>query len=103
MYTLALKYNPHLGRAMAFFAGLTALAVFLYGIFLLEAVGNTAQRTAAERQIRNLTSKVSQLEEAYLVKTREMTLSRAEAMGFVAPTKVTTVFATAGATSLSAR
>ncbi len=101
MYTLAVTYTPYLKRAMAALAAIVALSVFLYGIFLLEAVGNTAERTHAERDIRALTSKVSSLEQAYLSTTREMTLDRAHAMGFVAPSQVTTVVATRGSRSLS--
>ncbi len=79
---------------MAACAALIALSVVLYGIFLLEAVGNTAERTRAEREIRKLTSQVSSLEQAYLTHTKDMTLERAEAMGFTPPARVTTVFAT---------
>ena len=101
MYSLAIRYTTHLTRAMALLAGVTALAVFLYGIFLLEAVGNTAERSNAERQVHSLTSKVSQLEQQYLIKTKEITPERALALGFVRPTEVTTVVATAGVGSLS--
>jgi hypothetical protein len=101
MYTIAIHYTPILKRTMAFFTAIVVLSVFLYGIFLLEAVGNTAERTSAERQIHALTSKVSSLEQAYLSQTREMTLERAAALGFVKPSIVTTVFATAETHSLS--
>jgi hypothetical protein len=86
---------------MALFAALTALSVVLYGIFLLEAVGNTAQRTAAEREIRNITSNVSSLEQAYLEKTKAVTLEKAQSLGFVSPSSVTTVFASAQQKSLT--
>jgi hypothetical protein len=101
MYTIALNSTPYLTRAMALCAGVIALSVFLYGVFLLEAIGNTAERSSAERQVRALTTSVSALEQAYLDKTREMTLERAHTLGFVAPTLVTTVFATAATKSLS--
>ncbi len=101
MYTLAITYTPHLRRVMAALAAILALSVFLYGIFLLEAVGNTARRSAAEHDIRALTSKVGGLEATYLSKTREMTLERAHELGFVTPTKVTTVVATLGSGSLT--
>lgn len=101
MHTIARIYTPHLTRAMATCAVLVALSVFIYGVFLLEAVGNTAQRAAAERQIHTLTSQVSTLEQTYLSKTREMTLERAHTLGYVTPEKVTTVFATEGSDSLS--
>ena len=101
MYRLAITYTPHLRRALAVLAAIVALSVFLYGIFLLEAVGNTAERTRAEREIRALTSRVIGLEAAYLEKTREMTLERAHAMGFVTPAEVTTVIARESAVTLS--
>ena len=100
MYSIASTYTAYVTRTMAVFAAVTALSVFLYGIFLLEAVGNTAERTGVERHVRNLTSKVGALESQYLLKTKEMTLERASALGFVAPATVTTVFATAASKSL---
>ncbi|TSC69562.1 MAG: hypothetical protein G01um101456_121 [Parcubacteria group bacterium Gr01-1014_56] len=101
MYTIARTHTPYLTRAMALLAGTLTLFVFLYGIFLLEAVGNTARRASAEREVRSLTSKVSQLEQTYLSLTRELTLERAHSLGFVAPAEVTTVFATAQSRSLT--
>jgi hypothetical protein len=101
MYTLAITYTPYLKRAMAMLAAVVALSVFLYGVFLLEAVGNTARRSAAEREVHKLTTTISTLEQTYLSKTREMTLDRAHDLGFVAPTQVTTVFIARGSSSLS--
>ncbi len=103
MYRIAIQSTSHIKRIMAVLAAIIALSVFLYGIFLLEAVGNTAERTSAERSIRSLTSSVSSLEQAYLDNTRDLTLERAQALGFVAPAHVTTVFADAGAHALSLR
>lgn len=101
MRTIAITYTPYLARAMAVCAALIALCVVLYGILLLEAVGNTAKRTSAERDIRNLTSHVSSLEQAYLDKTKSVTLEKAQSLGFVAPQKITTVFASAKIPSLT--
>ena len=101
MYTIARIHTPLLTRTLALLAGILTLCVFLYGVFLLEAVGNTARRTSAEREVHALTSKVASLEQTYLSKTREMTLERAHALGFVTPATVTTVFATAGSRSLT--
>jgi heme/copper-type cytochrome/quinol oxidase subunit 2 len=101
MYKIAIIYTPHLRRIMAALAVVVALSIFVYGVFLLEAVGNTAERTALERQVRTLSSKVSGLEQAYLIKTREMTLERAQTLGFVVPSEVVTVFATKDVHSLS--
>lgn len=101
MKTIALTYTPVFTKLLVACAGVTAGALFLYGFLLLEAVGNTADRAQAERQIRALSSHISTLEERYLTLTREMTLERASAMGFVAPSEVSTVFATAASRALS--
>lgn len=93
MHTIAHTHTSSLARAIVALGIAVALGVFLYGFFLLEAVGNTAQRTAYEREVRALTSKVSALEQAYLSKTREITLVRAHELGLVTPTEATTVFA----------
>ncbi|HYF12928.1 MAG TPA: hypothetical protein VD928_01355 [Candidatus Paceibacterota bacterium] len=92
MRTIAITYSTHLTRIMAVLAVITALSVFLYGIFLLEAVGNTASRARVQKDIRDVASRVSALEEVYLEKTRQITLKRAQDMGFVAPYEVTTVY-----------
>jgi hypothetical protein len=78
------------------------LSVLLYGVFLLEAVANTAKRTAAERQARELTSNTSELEGEYLAHTKSLTLERATELGYVAPEHTTTVFAVASSRALSA-
>lgn len=101
MRSIAIAYTPVLTRTLVVLGGCAVAALFMYGFLLLEAVGNTADRAQAERQIQNLTSHVSTLEEEYLALTREMSRERANAMGFVAPTQVSTVFATAGSRSLS--
>ena len=101
MHTIAHTHTPYLTRAMALLAGVVALCVLFYGIFLLEAVGNTARRALAEREIRTLTSELSSLEQTYLSKTREMTLVRAHTLGFVTPAQVTTIFVEADSQSLS--
>lgn len=93
MKSIAITYTLYLKRIMAFCTIVVVASAFLYGIFLLEAVGNTAARAKAEREIRTLSSRVGSLEQAYLQKTREITLARAKEMGFVAPKTVTTVLA----------
>ncbi len=94
MRHIAHAYTPYAHRVLALLAAVVALSVVLYGIFLLEAVGNTAKRTAAERAIRSLTSEVSTLEQAYLTHTRDITAARAQALGFVSPESITTLYAT---------
>jgi len=100
---IAILYTPHISRAVALFGAVAALSLFLYGFFLLEAVAHTANRTEAQREISSLTSKLSGLEETYLSSTRSMTLDHAHALGFVTPEKVSMVYASDPARSLSLR
>ncbi len=101
MKTLALTYTPYLNRLMATLAGIMALSLFLYGVFLLEAVAHTASRTEAERQIARYTSELSALETKYLTLTKDITLERAYEMGLEKPARVTTVYAGTDALSVS--
>lgn len=98
---IAITYTPHLRRARGFFALVIALSLFLYGFFLLEAVSHTASRTQAQREIKKITSVMSELEQTYLAATRQMTLDRAQALGFVTPATVATVYAGNPARGLS--
>lgn len=100
---IAITYTPPLRRAAAMFGIVAALSLFLYGFFLLEAVAHTASRAQAQKQIENLTSKLSGLEEKYLAGSKGLTLDRAYALGFVAPKDVSTVYATNRAGGLSLR
>lgn len=100
---IAIVYTPPLRRAAALFAVVAALSLFLYGFFLLEAVAHTAGRTHAQHEIQSLNSKLSSLEQSYLVSTRGMTLERAQALGFVTPEHVATVYVTDPARALSVR
>ena len=88
---------------MAVLGALAALCLFLYGFFLLEAVGHTADRTHAQRQIDDYTSKLSTLEQTYLTATRDMTLDRAKELGYVAPAQVATVYVQDPSHALSMR
>jgi hypothetical protein len=65
----------------------------LYGVFLLEAVGNTAKRSAAERETKTLTAELSTMQAEYLAYTKQVSPERAAQLGFVKPTEVSTVFA----------
>lgn len=103
MYELATQYQQYLKPIAAGLAGVCTLSVFLYGIFLLEAVIHTAARTTAEKQIRDIGSRLGSLEADYLAQNARMTPSRAEELGYVTPHSVVTVFATAQARSLSMR
>ncbi|MBI2004764.1 hypothetical protein HYS79_01215 [Patescibacteria group bacterium] len=101
MNTVALVYQDHLSKIIAALAGLVVVALFLYGFFLLEAVMHTAARADAEVEILATNARLSILESQYLTLTRTMTPGRAQELGFVPPTAVTTVFATDATRSLS--
>jgi|SRR3989344_806997 len=90
---IALTFNPRLHRASALMAFLVVCSLLLYGIFLLEAVGSTAKRASAEREIRTITAELSTMQARYLAYTKEISPERAEALGFVTPTEVSTVYA----------
>ncbi len=96
MKSIAITCTPYLARMSAVLAAVIALSVLLYGVFLLEAVANTAKRTAAERAVRDITSRVSSLEGKYLAHTQTLTLARATELGFVVPADTATVFASQG-------
>jgi hypothetical protein len=99
--SIALTYQPLLARAAVVLACLCAISSFLYGVFLLEAVAHTAGRASAERQVRDLSAKLSDLETQYLASTQSLTPARAQSLGFVTPTVVTTVYTNAASHSLS--
>ena len=103
MKSIAIRYTPYLTAVSTILVGVIALSVFLYGVFLLEAVANTAKRANAEHGIMRLGTTVSSLEAQYLTRTREITLESAQALGFVAPKSVTTVYATAAVHALGYR
>jgi hypothetical protein len=93
----------YINRAIALLAGVCALSVFLYATFLLLTVTHAASQTAIESQIQGLSAQVGDMETQYLVATKGITPDKALALGFTTPTDVSTVFATAGALSLSLR
>ncbi len=92
MKALAL-YNLYARRTFALLATVCAVSVFLYGMFLLEAVGHTAARAHAGHTMTELKSKLSAVESEYLAATQALTPARAESLGFVAPKLVATVYA----------
>lgn len=97
---VAVAYQPYMPRMAALLVVVCAMSAFLYGIFLLEAVGQAASRTSAERQIRELSSQLSVLEGQYLAATKDLTPERAHALGYVLPAQVSTVVVS-GASTLS--
>ena len=101
-HSTAVLYR-YITRATAALAGVCAVAVFLYGTFLLLAVSHTATRSAAQKQIGVVTANLGDLEMQYLTLTKGLTLQRAADLGFVTPAVAAqaTVFAGASARSLS--
>ena len=91
MHALTL-YNAYIGRIVALLAGTLAIAVFLYGAFLLGAVAHATGRTAAEREVQRLSVEVSSLENIYLTETKELSPERAAALGFVESKNIATVY-----------
>ena len=79
--------------------GLCALAIFLYGVFLLLAVMHTAARTSLEKEITATVAMLGDLEAEYLAETKKLTPERAVELGMVVPQTVSVVF-TAGAGAL---
>ena len=100
MYTVA-NYNLYLTRLMTILAVFCTFSVFLYGIFLLMAVTHTASRTAAERQMTLISTHMGDIESQYLMEQKTLTLERAQELGYVKPTTVSTVFATADTHTLT--
>jgi len=86
-------YQPYLGRIATLLACACALSLFLYGVFLLEAVAHAASLASAEKQTRDIASQMSALEGQYLVDTQALTPEKAQALGFVTPAVVSTVVA----------
>ena len=79
-----------------------AVSAFAYGFFLLEAVSHAASQAEARREVTKLSSQVGRLQSQYLSATKALTPERARSLGFVSPVHVATVYADAGALSLSA-
>jgi hypothetical protein len=94
-------YQVYLSRTIAVLAGVCALSVFLYGVFLMLAIEHTATRTALQSQVDELTVHLSTLEAEYLRQTRALSPERAAELGFVAPKDTVAVFADSDARSLS--
>lgn len=92
---IAVVNTPRLYRAAAVMAAVTVCSLLLYGIFLLEAVGSTAKRAHAEREIKAVTSELSGMQARYLAHTKTISPEQAAALGFVKPTEVATVYAAA--------
>ncbi len=96
-------YHHWVRRIVALLVATIALSVFIYGFFLLEAVSHAANQAQARQEISKLSSKVGQLQSQYLSATRALTPERARSLGFVAPTDVAVVYASADGLSLSLR
>jgi hypothetical protein len=90
---IAITYTPRLTRAAVIMAVVTVCSLLLYGIFLLEAVGATAKRADAGREVKQLTAELSSMQAHYLAYTKEVSPERAARLGFVKSTEVSTVVA----------
>lgn len=97
--TQTLVLQHYFPRVAASLGGLCALAIFLYGVFLLLAVMHTAARTSVEREITATVAMLGDLEAQYLAGTKKLTPERAAELGMVVPQSVSVVF-TAGAGAL---
>ena len=95
------RYQQYVHRAIALLGGVVVVSAFLYGTFLLEAVLHTAARSHAQKQVAELSSKISGLEARYLAATKSLTKERALSLGYVDPPEITTVFASALSPTLS--
>ena len=94
-------YHLYVRRIVALLVATIVLSVFVYGFFLLEAVSHAANQAQARQEISKLSSRVGHLQSQYLSATRALTPERARALGFVTPTEVAVVYATADGLSLS--
>jgi hypothetical protein len=97
------RYHLYLTRIMAALAVTCAVAIFLYGTFLLLAVEHAATATADQHTYDVLAAHIGDLETQYLTATRSITPQSAAALGFVAPQTVSMVFATASYNLVSMR
>lgn len=100
MHALAL-YNRYSRSAFALLAFVCAASVFLYGTFLLLAVGHTASRAHAAQSVKEIKSQLSRLESQYLDATQELTPAYAASLGYVRPAEVATVYAAQPAQALT--
>lgn len=91
----------YLNRTAALITCVCAASVLLYAVFLLEAVAHAASQTATQRRIGQINAQLSDLESQYLLNSQKLTKEKAAELGFVAPSEVTTVFATAATQALS--
>ncbi|HEY5383552.1 MAG TPA: hypothetical protein VIJ88_03300 [Candidatus Paceibacterota bacterium] len=98
---VAVMYQPYLSRTAALLAVVLAVSVFLYSVFLLEAVAHAASKTTAERQLESLNEQLSSLDGQYLVLTEALTPQKAVVLGFVTPTAITSIYAKGESGSLS--
>lgn len=85
MYRYAIAIDLHRARIAAFFAGLIALSLFCYAVFLLLAVERTAGRAKDETSIQSVSAQLGTLESQYLARTQTLTPQLAANLGYVAP------------------
>lgn len=88
-------YTRYARTAFAVLAFVCAASVFLYGTFLLLAVGHTASRANTADAVQELRGKLSSLEGQYLAATERLTPQYAAELGYVRPASIATVYAAA--------
>ncbi len=93
-------YSLWVRRLSGMLACMCAVAVFLYGVFLLMAVSHAARLSGIDRQIQTVTAQLSTEESVYLSQTESLDPAAAAAMGLTKPVAVSIVYAPS-ASSLS--
>lgn len=82
-------------RLSGLLACVCAVAVFLYGVFLLMAVSHAAQLSGIDRNIQMLTAQLSAEENTYLSEAQSLGPAAASAMGLIKPAAVSIVYTSA--------
>lgn len=78
-------YNAYATRTLAILATVCVCSVFAYGTFLLMAVAHAASLARVQDESNAIESRVSQLQARYLADSKNLTLERAYALGYVRP------------------
>lgn len=86
-------YNAYATRTTALLAALCLVSVFAYGTLLLMAVAHAASLAQIQDESVAIEGRVSTLQARYLAETKNLTLERAYALGYVEPVAETSVAA----------
>lgn len=98
--TFLALYNQYSAKIAGMLAAACVFSVFCYGAFLLMAVSHAAGLRGVEEKVATIEAKVSSLQTTYLERTKTLTPEVARSMGFVEPTKQSTVLAQGSGLSL---